>query len=180
MENFNYLKELENLNNKTKLDNIEIKEESYQDEIIETCTSKLITEENSCLNDAEEIILGGDELEPCIFDEPLTDLNHDMLEQEDLKLNFEQDQIVQDENILQHAKAYFDSIKCERKVSVYAKVNREGYITNLASDIFLKNFEGWIKIDEGDGDEYVHPQTSFFEDGLSDECGNYKHKLPNL
>lgn len=83
---------------------------------------------------------------------------------------------ITEEDKLEKTRALFDSLRCERKISVYAKLNREGYITELASDIFLKDFSGWIKIDEGDGDKYVHPQMCYFEDGLTDEHGRYKHK----
>jgi hypothetical protein len=76
-----------------------------------------------------------------------------------------------------NVKVKFDDLRCERRVSVYAKINKDGYITALASDIFLKNFEGWTKIDEGDGDRFVHPQVSYFEDDLVDNNGKFKYKL---
>ena len=72
---------------------------------------------------------------------------------------------------------FYNSIGYERKVGVYVKTNAQGYIIDVKSDIFEKNLDGYVKIDEGDGDRYVHAQTCYFEEPLSDESGNYRYKL---
>lgn len=51
----------------------------------------------------------------------------------------------------------------EQLIGVYVKVNEEGYITDVNSDIFIKDFTGWQKIDEGLGDRYAHAQSQYFE-----------------
>ncbi len=71
----------------------------------------------------------------------------------------------------------FDNIKCNRKTGVYVKVNSEGFITDVNSDIFITNFDGWIKIDEGEGDRFDHAQALYFDTPLIDELGNYTQKM---
>lgn len=71
----------------------------------------------------------------------------------------------------------FDNIKCNRKTGVYVKVNSEGFITEVNSDIFITNFDGWIKIDEGEGDRFDHAQALYFDTPLIDELGNYTQKM---
>ena len=67
----------------------------------------------------------------------------------------------------------------EEKISVYIKTNADGYITEVNSDIFIKDLTGWIKIDEGDGDRYAHAQSQYFEKPLVGEFGNYNYKFEN-
>lgn len=67
----------------------------------------------------------------------------------------------------------------DEKISVYIKTNSDGYITEVGSDIFIKDFTGWIKIDEGDGDKYAHAQSQYFGKPLVDEFGNYNYKFEN-
>ena len=61
----------------------------------------------------------------------------------------------------------------EQPISVYVKVNEEGYVTDVNSDIFIKDFTGWQKIDEGYSDKYAHAQSHYFETALVDDVGNY-------
>lgn len=93
------------------------------------------------------------------------------------KNNLEETQdINQDaENLTKNTKlvSEFDDIKCNDKVGVYIKVNDAGFITDVNSDLFLNNLDGWIKIDEGEGDRFVHAQSSYFASPLVDEFGNY-------
>lgn len=56
----------------------------------------------------------------------------------------------------------FDDVLFDRKVKVFVKTNKDGYITQIDSDVFLKEFDGWIQFDEGYGDKYVYAQTSYF------------------
>ncbi len=67
----------------------------------------------------------------------------------------------------------------DEKISVYIKTNSDGYITEVGSDIFIKDFTGWIKIDEGDGDKYAHAQSQYFDKPLVSENGNYNYKFEN-
>lgn len=67
----------------------------------------------------------------------------------------------------------------DEKISVYIKTNSYGYITEVGSDIFIKDLAGWIKIDEGDGDRYAHAQSQYFDKPLVDEFGNYNYKFEN-
>ena len=73
-------------------------------------------------------------------------------------------------------KMKFAEVLFGRKFKVYAKVNNEGFITELESDLFLKDTTGWTFIDEGEGDRYVYPQTLYFSESLVDENGNYRFK----
>ena len=56
------------------------------------------------------------------------------------------------------------------------KINDAGYITDVNSDIFIKEFEEWIKIDEGCGDKFAHAQSNYFKMPIVDESGNYQIK----
>ena len=119
----------------------------------------------------EEINLGSENLEneiETIESLRLDDLQSDDLEKDNLSIKSEEELI-----------AYYDKIKCGRVVGVYVKVNSNGYITDVANDMFTKHLDGFIKVDEGDGDKFVHAETSYIEDSIIDEFGNYRYKLPN-
>lgn len=62
-------------------------------------------------------------------------------------------------------------------ISVYIKVNSNNEITDIGSDIFIKNLNGWIKIDEGYGDKYAHAQGSYLDKPLINENGGYNYKF---
>lgn len=64
-------------------------------------------------------------------------------------------------------------ILIEKPIGVYVKVNAEGYITDVNSDIFITDFEGWQKFDEGYGDKYAHAQNCYFNNSLTDDVGKY-------
>lgn len=64
-----------------------------------------------------------------------------------------------------------------RAVGVYVKVDEEGFVTDVRSDLFIANFDGWQKIDEGDGDRFVHAQACYFDTPLVDDLGNFQIKL---
>lgn len=61
-------------------------------------------------------------------------------------------------------------------IKVYAKVNEENYITNIASSIFLKDTTGYVKIDEGNGDKFAHAQSQYLAKGIYDEQWRYNYK----
>lgn len=60
---------------------------------------------------------------------------------------------------------------------VYVKTNEKSIITEINSDIFLESVEGYVLIDEGEGDRYAHAQGNYFEHGLLDERGRNNYKL---
>ena len=51
----------------------------------------------------------------------------------------------------------------ERPIGVYAKYDENGNIKEVNSDIFIIDFTGWTKIDEGFGDRYAHAQSQYLE-----------------
>lgn len=65
------------------------------------------------------------------------------------------------------------------KIGVYIKTNADGYITEVGSDIFIRDFIGWIKIDSGRGDKYAHAQSQYFNKPLIDELGKFNYKYEN-
>ena len=65
------------------------------------------------------------------------------------------------------------------KIGVYIKTNMGGYITEVGSDIFIRDFTGWIKIDEGRWDKYAHAQSQYFDKPLINDNGEYNYKYVN-
>lgn len=66
--------------------------------------------------------------------------------------------------------------KIEKKsnlIGVYAKFDEEGYIIDINSDIFIENFDNWIKIDEGYGDKYAHAQNQYFDKAIINDEGKF-------
>ncbi len=61
-------------------------------------------------------------------------------------------------------------------IKVYVKLNEQNEIVQINSDIFLVNTDGYICIDEGEGDKYAHAQGCYFEKPLYDEQGRYNYK----
>ena len=74
-------------------------------------------------------------------------------------------------------KIRFGDILFNRKAKVFVKVNNDGYITQIDSDVFLKDTKGWTQYDEGEGDKFVYAQTSYFEESIVDDAGNYRYKI---
>ena len=64
-------------------------------------------------------------------------------------------------------------------IKVYAKVNENNEIIDVGSSIFIKDLNGWIKIDEGFGDKYAHAQSQYFDKPLINEDGRYNFKYIN-
>lgn len=62
-------------------------------------------------------------------------------------------------------------------VKVYVKVNLNNEITAIGSSIFIKDLKGWVEIDKGYGDKYVHSQSQYFEKPLINENGKYNYRL---
>lgn len=65
----------------------------------------------------------------------------------------------------------------QEPIGVYVKLNEEGFVTDVSSDIFITNFEGWQKIDEGYGDRFAHAQSQYFGEPISDLNGKYFIKI---
>ncbi len=51
----------------------------------------------------------------------------------------------------------------EKPIEVYAKYDEYGKIIEVNSDIFIEDFTGWTKIDEGFGDRFAHAQSQYLE-----------------
>lgn len=62
-------------------------------------------------------------------------------------------------------------------IGVYVKTNEYGYVTEVLSDIFIIDFNGWTKIDEGFGDKYAHAQGHYFDKPLENMDGTYNYIL---
>lgn len=62
-------------------------------------------------------------------------------------------------------------------IKVYVKTNENNEIIQITSSIFLDDAEGWIEIDEGQGDKYAHAQSQYLEKGIMDNQGRYNYKL---
>lgn len=82
-----------------------------------------------------------------------------------------------EENCLNKNEIKYGNILFERKTKVYAKINSEGYVINVQSDVALENTDGWTLIDEGVGDKFVYAHTEYFDRPLVDEFGRYQIKL---
>ena len=61
----------------------------------------------------------------------------------------------------------------DKPIGVYVKVNEDGFVTDVNSEIFIKDFTGWLKIDEGYGDKFAHAQSQYFQHPLVGEDGEY-------
>lgn len=60
---------------------------------------------------------------------------------------------------------------------VYVKTDESSIMTEINSDIFLESVDGYMLIDEGNGDRFVHAQGNYLEHGLVDEQSRYNYKL---
>lgn len=59
---------------------------------------------------------------------------------------------------------------------VYIKTDDKNRVTAINSEIFISDKTGWVEIDRGDGDRYVHAQGNYFPKPLTDENGVYRYK----
>ena len=67
----------------------------------------------------------------------------------------------------------------EQPIKIYVKVNENNEIIDVWSSIFIKDLNGWIKINEGFGDKYAHAQSQYFDKPLINENGVYNYKYIN-
>lgn len=63
------------------------------------------------------------------------------------------------------------------KYKVYVKVNELGYIIEVNSSAFLKNFSGWTEIDSGYSDKYHHAQGNYFQKHIITDGGAYCYRM---
>lgn len=71
-------------------------------------------------------------------------------------------------------------LKEDKPIGVYVKVNEDGFVTDVNSEIFIKDFTGWQKIDEGCGDKFAHAQNNYFKKDIIDAEGNYQIEYSEL
>lgn len=146
-------------------------DQSFEAENMDAQVDQITSE----MPEIEEIVLGGEPEEVDLISmENLSDAE-ECFTPDDL-LEFGQAKCKTQEEL----RDYYNSIKASRDVGVYAKINSDGYIIDLRSDMFTKDLEGFIKIDEGDGDRFVYAESSYFEEELMDENGNYRYKFQNI
>lgn len=60
---------------------------------------------------------------------------------------------------------------------VYVKQDEQGRVIQVNSDAFLPNTEGWVQIDEGEGDRYHHAQGNYFPHPITTNQVIYRYKL---
>ena len=60
---------------------------------------------------------------------------------------------------------------------VYVLCDAQSLITAINSNAFLRDAKGWLQIDEGDGDRYMHAQGNYLPKPLMDMQGRYRYKL---
>lgn len=60
---------------------------------------------------------------------------------------------------------------------VYVRVDENGRVVAINSNIFLPDVEGWVEIDQGYGDRYHHAQSNYLPDTLMDMRGICRYKL---
>ena len=62
---------------------------------------------------------------------------------------------------------------------VYIKIDSENRVTAVKSEIFISDTSGWVEIDNGDGDRFVHAQGNYLPKPITDENGVYRFKFEN-
>lgn len=61
--------------------------------------------------------------------------------------------------------------------AVLVRTDEQGRIIAINSSAFVADAEGWVQIDEGDGDRYHHAQGNYLPMPLMDDRGVYRYKL---
>ena len=62
---------------------------------------------------------------------------------------------------------------------VYIKTDEQTRIVEINSDLFLSDLNGWMQIDEGQGDMYAHAQGHYLDKPLMETDGIYAYKWAN-
>lgn len=65
----------------------------------------------------------------------------------------------------------------DKGIGVYIRINDIGMIQEVNSEIFIKDFSNWIKIDEGFGDKYAHAQGNYFPKSIYNDNGTHTYIL---
>ena len=61
--------------------------------------------------------------------------------------------------------------------AVLVRTDEQNRIIAINSSAFVTDTEGWVQIDEGDGDSYHHAQGNYLPLPLTDDRGVYRYKL---
>lgn len=61
--------------------------------------------------------------------------------------------------------------------AVLVRTDEQNRIIAINSSAFVADAEGWVQIDEGDGDSYHHAQGNYLPMPLTDDRGVYRYKL---
>lgn len=59
---------------------------------------------------------------------------------------------------------------------VYVLIDDENRIVAVESSFFLRNADGWIETDSGEGDRYRHAQNNYLPGPQRDELGRCRYK----
>lgn len=59
---------------------------------------------------------------------------------------------------------------------VYILTDDRGVILQITSDAFLQETDGWILVDEGDGDRYHHAQGNYLQHPARDSRGVCRYR----
>lgn len=63
----------------------------------------------------------------------------------------------------------------ESKIKVYIKINDKNEVTEINSEIFIRDLTGWIYVDEGFGDKFAHAQGHYLDEPLMNDEGEYNY-----
>lgn len=61
--------------------------------------------------------------------------------------------------------------------AVLVRTDEQNRIIAINSSAFVTDVDGWVQIDEGDGDRYHHAQGNYLPMPLTDDRGVYRYKL---
>lgn len=61
--------------------------------------------------------------------------------------------------------------------AVLVRTDEQNRIIAINSSAFVTDAEGWVQIDEGEGDRYHHAQGNYLPLSLTDDRGVYRYKL---
>lgn len=61
--------------------------------------------------------------------------------------------------------------------AVLVRTDEQDRIIAINSSAFVTDVDGWVQIDEGDGDRYHHAQGNYLPMPLTDDRGVYRYKL---
>nr|DAR14790.1 MAG TPA: hypothetical protein [Caudoviricetes sp.] len=61
--------------------------------------------------------------------------------------------------------------------AVLVRTDEQNRIIEINSSAFVTDVDGWVQIDEGDGDRYHHAQGNYLPMPLTDDRGVYRYKL---